>query len=88
MSFLKKLEAIVIGTASATAWLGAELTKDCCKAVSDKVGRNGSITGSSGRTYTAEDFNGSAKQAEDFANNPDSIVQKGFNKAKELWNEY
>ncbi len=87
MSFLKKLGAVVVGTASATAWLGAKAIEAGFEAAADKLGKSGSVTGSSGRTYTGSDYKDAAGKAGNFASNDKGIVHKGFDKAKELWND-
>ena len=87
MSFLKKLGAVVVGTASATAWLGAKAVEAGFDAMASKLGNNGSVTGSSGRTYTSGDYKDAAGKASKFASNDKGIVHKGFDKAKKLWND-
>lgn len=87
MSFLKKLGAVTIGLASATAWVGAKAVETGFEALADKVGNNGSFTSSSGRMYTGSDYKDVARKAGGFADNKKGIVASGFQKAKELWND-
>jgi hypothetical protein len=87
MSLLKKLGAVAVGTASATAWIGAKTIEAGLEAVSDKLGKNGSCTGSNGCTYTGSDCKNAARKAGDFAKEKNGFVANGFKKAKELWNE-
>ena len=87
MGFLKKLGAVVVGTASATAWLGAKAVEAGLEATADRLGRNGSFTGKNGRTYTSGEYKDAAKKADRFADGDDGFVHKGFGIAKDLWND-
>ena len=78
MSFFKKLGAVALGTGSAVGWLATNAAKAGLEAMADKVG-SGSITTSSGKTYSGSDYHDAANKCNS------GIFQSGFKKAKELW---
>ncbi|MBO4619392.1 MAG: hypothetical protein J5654_04715 [Victivallales bacterium] len=82
MSFLKKLGAVALGTASAAGWVASAAIKAGLEAAGDKLG-NGSATSSSGRTYTRSDFQNSANQAK----KGEGFFEQGFKAAGKLWND-
>ena len=80
MGLLKKLGAVALGTGSAVGWLATNAAKAGLEAIADKVG-NGSITSSSGKTYTGSDYHDAANKCNS------TVFQNGFKKAKELWDK-
>jgi len=82
MSAGKKIGAVALGTVSAAGWLVTNLIKEGFKAAANKAG-SGGYTGSNGRTYTREDFNGAAKKCD----RGEDIFAKGFKGAIKLWKD-
>lgn len=80
MSFLKKLGAVALGTGSAVGWLATNAAKVGFEAIADKVG-NGSITSSSGKTYSGSDYRDAANKCNS------STFEKGFKRATDLWKQ-
>ena len=82
MSFLKKMEAVVLGAGSAAGWLATNAVKAALETVADKVG-NGSFSDSKCNSYTARDYREKASELD----GKNSLWSSGFKTTKELWND-
>lgn len=83
MSLLKKLGAVAVGAGSLAVGVAATAVQAGFEAAAKKVG-NGSVSDSSGRTFTGKDFEDQAGRCEHFGL---GVIKGGFKAAKNLWQD-